>query len=161
MRRDVFYSFFNLTAGLGWVVNSKPRPLCRREWPCTRCIRVRVELQSDLDKCEKLAPTVIRSMDCPALSETLYRLSYPRPLSCRTATCWRSPNKSGAGDDDMWSSFKELLEDKNDTGKRKMPKIQKKSHVSLHTWNQFVDCDLNREHETGSLFLTVPALNRK
>jgi hypothetical protein len=30
---------------------------------------------------ENLAPTWIRSPDCPALSESLYRLSYPGPMT--------------------------------------------------------------------------------
>ena len=33
--------------------------------------------RADLDGCENLAPTGIRSPDRPARSESLYRLSYP------------------------------------------------------------------------------------
>jgi hypothetical protein len=57
---------------MGWVVNATPRPLYPRERPGTHCIGGWVD-----PKAENLASTWIRSPDRPALSESLYRLSYP------------------------------------------------------------------------------------
>jgi hypothetical protein len=74
------YSFFNLGArGGGWLTPHRGRftpgktryPLCRRlGGPQSRSGQVR-----------KISPrTGIRSLDRPAGSESLYRLSYPGPL---------------------------------------------------------------------------------
>ena len=67
-RVDVhLYSFFNLSARWGWVVNGTPRPLYSRERDRGRCGRVR----------KISSPTGIRSPKRPFRSESLYRLSYP------------------------------------------------------------------------------------
>ena len=65
---------------MGWVVNITPRPLYPpRKKPGTHCIGGWVDHRAGLDGCGKSrpAPTGIRSPDFPALSESLYRLSYP------------------------------------------------------------------------------------
>ena len=59
--------------------NSTLRPFCPRERPGTHCRRGWVGPGIGLDRCGKLAPTDIRSLDRPARSESLYRLSYPGP----------------------------------------------------------------------------------
>jgi len=76
--RGISLLFFNLCARWGWVVNATPRPLCSRE-------RDRYPLYRRLDgpqgrprRVWKITPpTGIRSPDCTACSESLYRLSYP------------------------------------------------------------------------------------
>jgi len=47
------YSFFNLGARWGWVVNATPRPLYHRERPVTHCVGGWVGLSADLDGCGK------------------------------------------------------------------------------------------------------------
>ena len=81
------YSFFNLGARWGWMVNAMPLPLYpsgktrysmyrRLGTPLGRSGRVR-----------KISPpTGIRSPDCPAHSESLYRLSYPGSSCCKLIT---------------------------------------------------------------------------
>ena len=49
------------------------------ERPGTQCIGDWVGPRAGLYGCGKFAPNGIRSPDCPALSESLYRLRYPRP----------------------------------------------------------------------------------
>ena len=62
------YSFFNLGARCGKVVNAKPRhPLYKRLGGPQGRVR------------KNLAPTGIRSPDRPACSQSLYPLSYPGP----------------------------------------------------------------------------------
>jgi hypothetical protein len=56
---------------MGWVANATPRPFYPRERPGTHCGPV-------WTGAENLAPTGIRSLDCPARSD--YRLRYPGPL---------------------------------------------------------------------------------
>ena len=73
------YSFFNLGARWGWVVNAMPRPLYPREGPGTHCIGGWVDPRAGLEGAEYLAPTGIRFPDRPARSESLCRLSYPGP----------------------------------------------------------------------------------
>ena len=62
---------------MGWVVITTPRPLYPRSRPGTHCIGGWVGPRAGLDRCGKSPPTEIRSPDRPALSESLYRLSYP------------------------------------------------------------------------------------
>jgi hypothetical protein len=50
------YSFFNLCAKWGWVVNATPRQLYPRERPGTHCIGGWVGLRAALDKCGKISP---------------------------------------------------------------------------------------------------------
>ena len=52
--REVYrYSFFNLGAGWGWVVNAMPRLLYLRERPGTHCIGGWVGSRAGLDGCGK------------------------------------------------------------------------------------------------------------
>jgi hypothetical protein len=70
----------NLGARRGWVFNATPRPLYPRE-KTQYSFYVRVKGPQDRpDGAGNLAPTGIRSQDCPARSKSLYRLSYPGPL---------------------------------------------------------------------------------
>jgi hypothetical protein len=75
------YSFFNLGARWRWVVNAMPRPLYTRERPCTHCIGVGWGPGPVWTGAKNLAPIGIRSLDRPARSESLYRLSYPGPIN--------------------------------------------------------------------------------
>ena len=70
------------TSGLygGWVVNATPRPLYPRERSGTHCLGGWEDPRGRSGRVQKISPpTVIRSSDCPARSESLYRLSYPGP----------------------------------------------------------------------------------
>ena len=75
----------------GWLVISTPRPLYPRERPGTHCIGGYVGSRAGLNGCGKSRPpTGIRSLDHPARSESLYRLSYrgrriKQNLHCN---CW-------------------------------------------------------------------------
>jgi hypothetical protein len=60
----------------GWVVSTTPRQLYPRERPGTQCTGGWVGPRAGLD-----APTRIRSPDRPARSQSLYRLSYPGPIT--------------------------------------------------------------------------------
>jgi len=62
---------------MGWVVNAMPRPSYPRERPGDHCIGAWVGHRAGLEGCGKSRPNGIRSRDCPARSESLYRLSYP------------------------------------------------------------------------------------
>jgi hypothetical protein len=62
---------------MGWVANDTSRPLFPRERPGIHCIGGWVSLRADLERRGKSRPTGTRSPDRPALSESLYRLSYP------------------------------------------------------------------------------------
>jgi hypothetical protein len=59
------------------VVSTTPRPLYLRERPGTHCNGGWVGPRAGLDVYENSRPTGIRSPDCPARSQSLYRLSYP------------------------------------------------------------------------------------
>jgi len=48
-----------------------------RERPGTHCTGGWVDLRAGLDSCGKSRPTGIRSSDCPARRQSLYRLRYP------------------------------------------------------------------------------------
>ena len=63
---------------MGWVVNATPRPLYPRERQGTHCIGDWVGPTAGLDGCGK-SPTGIRFPGRPAISESLYRLSYSGP----------------------------------------------------------------------------------
>ena len=53
-------------------------PLYPQERSGTHCIGGWVDRRTGLDRCEKSRPPAgIRSLDCPDLSESLYRLWYP------------------------------------------------------------------------------------
>ena len=65
------YSFFNLGASRGWVVNTTPRPLCPQDRSGTHCTGGSQLVWTGV---ENLAPTGIRSPDCPARSESLHQL---------------------------------------------------------------------------------------
>jgi hypothetical protein len=64
---------------MGWVVNATPRPAYPRERSGSHCLRGLMGPRAGLDGVENLASTGIRSPDCPARSQSLYRLSYPGP----------------------------------------------------------------------------------
>jgi len=51
--RGILYSFFNLGARWGWVVNATPRPLYPRERPGTHCIGSWTDPRAGLDWCGK------------------------------------------------------------------------------------------------------------
>ena len=52
-RRHILYSFFNLGARWGWVVNAMPWPLYPRERPSTHCIEGWVGPRAGADGCGK------------------------------------------------------------------------------------------------------------
>ena len=65
---------------MGWVVNTTPLPHYSRERPGTHCIGGGWAPGPVWTGAENLDPTKgIRYQDRPALSESLYRLSYPGP----------------------------------------------------------------------------------
>ena len=77
---DIYlYSFLNLGARWGWVVNARPRPLYPRERPGTQSIGCWVGPGPVWTDKENLAITGIRSPDRPTRSESLHRLSYRGP----------------------------------------------------------------------------------
>jgi len=65
------------------MVNAKPWPLYPRDIPGNHFIGGLVGSRAGLDGCGKsrTPPTGIRSADRPARSQSLYRLSYPGPVS--------------------------------------------------------------------------------
>ena len=76
-RTDIALIFLQLRRYMWWVVNATPRPLYRREIAGTHCRGGWVEPRAGWAGVENLATTGIRSQDRPALSESLYRVSYP------------------------------------------------------------------------------------
>jgi hypothetical protein len=67
---------------MGWAVNATPRPLYRRENQPAYCLGGLVGPRVGLDGCEKSRPhTGIRSPGPPDTSKSLYRLSYPGPIT--------------------------------------------------------------------------------
>jgi hypothetical protein len=67
---------------MGWVVNATYRPLYPKERPGTHCTVHRLGGPQDRSgRVRKISPPTggIRSADCPARSESLYRLRYPGP----------------------------------------------------------------------------------
>jgi hypothetical protein len=77
--KGIAYSFFNLGARLGWVVNATPRPIDPRERPSTHCIGGWVGPRAGLDGYEKYRPHGNSIPRPSALSQSLYRLSHPDP----------------------------------------------------------------------------------
>jgi hypothetical protein len=78
------YSFLNLAAWRGWVVNATPWPLYPRELPGTHCIGGWVGPRGRSGRVWKISPpTGIRFPDRIALSESLYCLSYLGPCDER------------------------------------------------------------------------------
>jgi len=78
---------------MGWVVNATSWLLDLRERPGTNCVGGWVGPSSGLDGCGKSCPrTGIRSPNRPDRSESLYRLSYPGPLTlyARWLLCLRT-----------------------------------------------------------------------
>jgi hypothetical protein len=76
--QEYLYSFFNLGARWGWVVNATPQPLNPRERePVAIVQRVGWTPGPVWTDEENLAPIGIRSPDHAARSESLYRLRYP------------------------------------------------------------------------------------
>ena len=69
----------SLTTALEGVRGQRHAPtvLYPRERPGTHCTGGWVGPRAGLDRCEKFAPTGIRSPDRPARSKSLYRPSYP------------------------------------------------------------------------------------
>jgi len=71
------YSFFNLGARWGWVVNATPRPLSPRERDPLPIVQEAGWAPGPVwTGVENLALTGILSPDLPSCSESLYRLSY-------------------------------------------------------------------------------------
>jgi len=75
------YSFCNFGIRLGWVVIATPRPLYPLERPGTHYIGGWVDPRSNVDRYGKSRPTGIRSLDCPAYSESLCWLCFASPLA--------------------------------------------------------------------------------
>jgi hypothetical protein len=65
---------------MAWVVNATPRPLYPRERLGTHFIEGCVGPGPVWTGTENFFPTGIRSPDRPALSQSVYRLSYPGPV---------------------------------------------------------------------------------
>ena len=63
---------------MGWVFNATPRPLTPRRDPIPIVYEAGWALGPVWTGAENLAVTGIQSLDRPARSESLYRLSYPR-----------------------------------------------------------------------------------
>jgi hypothetical protein len=75
------YSFFNLGGRCGWVDNATPWPLYPLEIDRVPTVQeAGWGPETVWMGAENVLPTGIRSPDRPALSESLYRLSYPGPL---------------------------------------------------------------------------------
>ena len=93
MSRGIALPFHDLGARWGWVVSTTPRPLYPRERdPVPIVQEVGWAPEPVWTGAENLAPTVIRSPDRPARSESLYRLSYPGPSTLNKITeisMWR------------------------------------------------------------------------
>ena len=69
---------------MGWVVSATPRPLYPREGPSTPCIESWVGPRAVLDGFGKSRPPPgFDPRDRTSRSESLYRLSYPRPWQMR------------------------------------------------------------------------------
>jgi hypothetical protein len=65
---------------MGWVVNTTPRPIYPRERDPVPILQEAGLAPGPVwTGAENLAPTVIRSPDRPARSQSLYRLNYPGP----------------------------------------------------------------------------------
>jgi hypothetical protein len=83
---------------MGLVVNATPRPVYPLKGPVTHCIKTWVSPWTDWMGAENFAPTWIRSSDCPARNQSMYRLSYPGPpfvavrnLLIQLANCPKGP----------------------------------------------------------------------
>ena len=79
----LLYSFFNLSARWGWVVNAMPLQLYCRERPGTQYIGGWVDPTASLDT-ENLTPTGVRSPDRQAHTRvaTPIKLSWPTHATC-------------------------------------------------------------------------------
>jgi hypothetical protein len=93
-----YSSTLSLTSALeaGGVVNSTPRPLYPRERNPVPIVQEAGWAPGPVwTGAENLASIGIRSPDCPAHSESLYRLSHPGPLQIASA-------------DEMWMYYRRL-----------------------------------------------------
>jgi hypothetical protein len=82
--RGIALLFLDLGARRGWVASTTSWPLYHRERPGTHCIGGWVSPRAGMGVCEKSRPhrdffLLHRTPDSPALSQSLYRLSYPGP----------------------------------------------------------------------------------
>jgi hypothetical protein len=75
--RGIALLILDLGARREWVVSTTPRPLYPQERPGTHCTGGWVGSRPVWMCAKNLAPTGIRSLDRPARSQSLYRLSYP------------------------------------------------------------------------------------
>jgi hypothetical protein len=72
--RGKLYSLFNLDARWGWVVNARPRPLYSRERDLVPILQEAGWVPGLVwTRAENLAPTEIRSLYCPAHSESILK----------------------------------------------------------------------------------------
>jgi hypothetical protein len=71
--------FFKLGTRWGWVVNATPWPLYHERDPVPIVQKAGCAPGPVWVSAKNLAPTRIRSPDCPARSESLYLLNYPSP----------------------------------------------------------------------------------
>jgi len=75
------YSFFNLGARWGWVVNDTPWLLYPGKDPVPIVLEKGWAPGTVWKGAENITPTGIRTADRTANSQSLYGLSYPVPLS--------------------------------------------------------------------------------
>jgi hypothetical protein len=74
--RGIALLILNLGARRGWVVSTTPQPLYPRERSGTHRTRGWVGPRAGLEVAKNIAPAGMRSPDCPARSQSIYRLSY-------------------------------------------------------------------------------------
>jgi hypothetical protein len=79
--KGIALHILNLGTRRGWVVSTMPRLLYPWDRPSTHCTGGWVSPRAGLDVAKNLDPTGILSTDCPARSQSLYRLSYPAPIT--------------------------------------------------------------------------------
>jgi hypothetical protein len=82
------YCFFNLGPRWGWMINVTSRPLYPQERDPVSIVQEAGWTPEPVwTGAENLTTTGIRSPDRPALSELLYRLSYPGAPCIRVCVC--------------------------------------------------------------------------
>jgi len=93
------YSYFNISARWGWMVNTMPWLLHPWEWPSTHCVEGWVSHRAGLEGCGKSTPMGIWSPDHPAHSDDAipaYRLSSTEGQGPWQSNVWHishCPNK--------------------------------------------------------------------